>query len=320
MGLVRFIPVDIDRTTAAIYTASQIYTLDKLEAAYKYISGDKSIQNVLVDNGTIMFSDDASIHWTYASVIAAYEYYKIARDNHFSFYKVTDANNNAILLISKQFATCRLLIDLFTYRAVYVTQKSLRARLASLIDKKIDRNVALRLFNTIYGIETGEYTYIDAIIVNRDTTDEYLAVSSVKLSSNHDYIRFEPPIYNELIAIANGDTPMTKHYKLDEGNIVGIDNDEKYSLQTIKYLETIRNKVYASKSNYYEIFDAATNNPVFYISTNFRYVVDAYTFRLHTMKNITLINLARQLAGEHYIDSNSLAVFRNSLELNNGTK
>ena len=317
VGLVRFIPVDIDRTTASIFTVSQIYPIDRLEAAYKYISGDKSIQNVLVDNGTIMFSDDDKIHWTYPCVIAAYEYYKIARDNHFSFYKVVDKYGNITLLISKQFNNCRLVIDTLTYRAVFVTQKNLRAKLASLIDKKMELEESTRLFESIYGMETGEHKYIDAIIVNRDTTEEYMAVSPIKMPTDVGTTFFEPYVYAELISILNEDTPMTANYRLDAGNIVSMDGQEKLALSTVKYIELLHNRVYASKSNYYEIFDL-NNKPVFYVSTNFLYVVDANTFRHYTMRNIALINIARQLAGEHYIDSDRINVFRNSLELNDG--
>lgn len=316
MGLVRFIPVDIDRTSAAMFTVSQIYPITRLEAAYKYISGDKSVQNVLVENGSILFSDDDTIHWTYPCVIAAYEYYKIARDSHFSFYKVMDKQGNITLLISKQFNNCRLLIDMLTYRVVYVIQKNLRAKLASLIDKKLEFEDSTRLFEAIYGMETGEHKYIDSVIVNRDTIEEYMAVSPIKLPTDMNTVCFTPEVYNELVSIAHEETPMTASYKLDAGNIVSLNSNEKFALSTIKYLEQLHNKVYASKSNYYEVFDSTNNQTVFYISTNFLYVVDAHTFRYYVMKNIALINLARQLAGEHYISSDRLAIFRNSLELN----
>jgi hypothetical protein len=89
MFLSTYLPVNVRRTNCAIYSNEKVFPEDKLVKAYQYIT-DVPVDGVVMEDGFITFIDAPEIRWTLPEIYLAYEAYKTAVENNFSFYIVSN--------------------------------------------------------------------------------------------------------------------------------------------------------------------------------------------------------------------------------------
>jgi hypothetical protein len=295
------------RVNCAVYSAEKVFPEDKLRLAYSFIT-KHPVEGVFVNNGCISFIDSPEILWTIPEIYLAYEAYSQAALNNFSYYVVKNSDGIPQLFISKAFKGHRLLVNAFTMKTIIIGQKLLVNKVASMIDKTTSNLYCVNLFNTLQAIETGSAKFLQAIIVDRDTEDEFLAVSPMTTCLSEMTTWYSKDIIDELRTVSENHETETESLKFEGDKIVRKDLPNSWqpmSTEHVKYILETYDKTIEKKNNYICIYDEMSN-PMLYFSTNYRYLVNADTFECVVIRNQHTKNLLVDFATRNNIQAGQL--------------
>lgn len=286
MFMSSYLPVNMKRMNCAVYSAEKVFPEEKLLAAYSFIT-DHDVEGIFMHDGNVSFFEAPETVWTIPEIYLAYEAYKQAAKNNFSYYIVKNDEDIPQLFVSKAFKGHRLLVNAFTMRTVLLGNKQLVNKVASLIDKTASSSYCIDLFNTLQSIELGSAKFLPALIYEKDTSDESLIVSPMLTPMSEVTNTYGADLIEEFRKVRENPNLVTESVKIDGGEVVRYDLPKSWTPMSTEHVDYIINtydKIREKKSNYACIHD--TNyNPVLYFSTNQRYLVNARTFECVIIKN-----------------------------------
>lgn len=306
MFISTYLPVNMHRVNCAIYSSEKVFPEEKLLQAYSFITGH-AVEGVEWNDGNVTFTDDPDTLWTLPEIYLAYEAYNQAAINKFSFYVVKDAENIPQLFISKAFKGHRILVNAFTMHSVLLGKQQLVNKAASMIDKTATSHYCVDLFNTMRDIERGSAKFLPAIIVNKDTEDEYMSVSPMLTAFTDVTTYYAKDVLDELREIRDDHNKVTKSFKFENDMYVRYDSRtwRPLSPEHVDYILNTYDNIKTKKSNYIE-FHNENYETELYFSTNFRYLVDAKTFECIVIKNQHTRNLLISFSKRCLVTSNEL--------------
>lgn len=297
MFLSTYLPVNMHRVNCAIYSAEKVFPEERLVQAYAYIT-DHPVEGVVMSEGNVSFIDDPDISWTLPEIYLAYEAYSVAIQNNFSYYMVKDKAGIPQLFISKAFRGHRILVNAFTMQSVLLGNKQLVTKAASLIDRTYPTAHCLELFNVLSRIENGSAKFLPALLVNRQTSDEYMVVSPITTLMSDVTTVYGVELIDDMKALVENPDLELEEVSVVDGKFVCT----AYKLwpalprELVEYLLSTYDKLQEKKSNYIDMCDEDWNS-ILYFSTNYRYLVNAKTFECVVIKNQhlkeSLIELAK---------------------------
>lgn len=308
MFLSTYVPVNMHRINCAVYSNEKSFPEEKLLLAYALVNG-KNAEGVYMSDGSVMFIDDPTIHWTLPEIYLAYEAYNQALKSNFSYYAAKDKTGIPQLYISKSFRGHRLLVNAFSMHTILLGNQQLVAKAASLIDKTLDNRESVDLFNTMSAIESGSSKFLSACIVYRDTPEEYMAVSPIMTPGATINTMYGSEEMEEIIHLYNGKEPLPEfsYERTPNGDFhrTDVNVDNILTCDVARYLVDVYNRTKEKKSNYVEL-----RNDDFvvemYLSTNHRYLVNARTFECVVIKNQHVKSLLTAYAKQYTIPSDQL--------------
>lgn len=286
MYISNYLPVNMRRTNCAVYSNEKSFPEERLLAAYSFLTGHP-IDGVLLTDGNITFIDSPETVWTIPEVYLAYEAYNAAAVNNFSFYVVKDEMDIPQLYVSKAFKGHRVLVNAFTMHSIVLTKKQLVDKAASIIDKTFNSHYCFDLFNTLLAIEQGNAKFLPALIVNRDTDDEYMAVSPLTTVMSEMTTTYGKDLICEFKQVAEDHNVVTESVKFEKNRFVRTDLPHSWQPLSIEHVNNMINlydRIQAKKSNYVEL-NNEDHEPELFFSTNYRYLVNARTFECVVIKN-----------------------------------
>lgn len=291
-----YLPVNMFRTNCVIYSAEKCFPEKRLLLAHRYLT-EGHIDGVLFDNGRVTFMDAPDMIWTVAEIYLAYEAYRVAKENKFSYYIVADSNGNPLLFVSKAFKNSkvidskeyrqsRILVNASTMYSTLVTDPILVNKVASMIDKVITPSFAYYFYNTITDMERNSHKYIQAVIINRDTEDEMLCTSPITTVQAEVSTSFGIELLTDLKKVYEDHTCQTEYVEYVNKRYVRkvTASLEPMSSKLVEYVLRLYEKTRSKKNNYIELFDENYETLLFF-STNYRYLVNAKTFEIAVVKN-----------------------------------
>lgn len=295
-----YLPVNIKRDNAAIHTVSHTYPIKLLEIAHNALVNNNNADNkVVITDGVVTFTEHPEHSWTIQDIYLAWEAYITADKNNFSFYTVCNPEGLPQLYVSKSFKNHRILVSALTLRSVLVSKQNLVRKISCMIDKKFSNIYCMDLYNTIESLESGSTKFLDAIIVNRDTDEEFMAVSPITTMYTDNTLWYAKDLTDEFRAIMDNPELVTESLKLEDGNFVRVDLSPgtwlPMPLEHVDNIIKLYDKLLDKKNNYLPICgdDYDTH---FYISTNWRYLVRARTFEVVTIKSMHMKRLLQSYA------------------------
>lgn len=304
----KYLPVNIKRRNAAVYSPKASYSVDlllKAEAALRTGYGLNSV--VLIEDNMVTFVECRGLHWSIPDVYLACEALHAAEDNDFSFYVVSDDNGVPQLFISKAFKKHRILVNAHTFESIIVTREDLVKRVATLIDHTYSFQYCMDFFTTIRDVDDNKGKYIDAIIVDRYSDDESMVVSpllSLYAEDNSIYSKEVIADYRTLLAKPNA----VCEYVEVQGDKLGRKNAINFTPITKQWAQQIvdmYDKCKSKKNNYITLCDDSCEAQ-YYVSSNFRYLVSAKTFEYRIITNVFTKNLLQKYAVKGCVDLASL--------------
>lgn len=313
---IKYIPVNIDRENEYIATATEVYPTHLLETAYSSMSMGNLNPMVLVENNQVRFANKPEILWYVDEVMRAYEAYKEASKNGFSFYEVRNQYGMPALFVSKLVRKSRIVVDANTFQVVALTEQRLLKRVARLIDKHCMFQYLRALFQVAYN--WGNREYLESIVVCRGTDLQYLAVSPILNHYAENTACYEMSdieaidvLLNDADTVVYGDYSSTPEGKImktgEDGWTIPMTRDHACQLLT-NYI----NEVEREKGDYRPIWSDDLDDVAIYISTNLRYIVDAFTFERRTVTNARLVELLRIYINEGKASQAELAALWDS--------
>ena len=294
----KYIPVDIRRTSAAIYHPNGVFPVENLLQAEAALSCNYGLnKNVIVENGIVSFPLNSSIRWTIPDVYLACEAYHTADDNNFSFYTVTSDNKHPQLFVSKAFKGHRVLVNAHTFESLILTKPNIIKRVASMIDHHYSFQYCMDFFDTAKALETNTGKFLDAIITDRNTSDETMIVSPLMSTYANDNIYYSKDLLDEYFALLLDPNTETELARVDGDTICrkNVKNHEPITIAFAKELVDTYQKLLAGKSNYLTLCDE-TYESCYYLSTNFRYLVNARTFEVRVIENLNMKQQLKEFA------------------------
>lgn len=308
MFLSTYVPVNMRRVNCAVYSNEKVFPEERLLAAYSFVNGEKA-EGIHMCDSHVMFIDDPSIHWTIPEIYLAYEAYRQAKISDFSYYAAKDKNGIPQLFISKSFRGHRLLVNAFSMRTILLGNTQLVAKAASLIDKTLDNRESVDLFNAMVSIEKGSSKFLPALIVHRDTPDEFMAVSPSTTPGSEVNPIFGSDEMEEIIHLFNGGEPLEGYTYAKNANgdfyRTDLDHNVTVPVDLARYLIDVYTRVKSKKSNYVELCDESYE-AVLYFSTDHRYLVYARTFECVVIKNQHVKTLLTEFAKKCVMSSDQL--------------
>lgn len=285
MFISTYLPVNMHRTNCAVYSSEKVFPEEKLLKAYSFVTGH-AVEGVEWNDGNVVFPDDDTTLWTLPEIYLAYEAYNNAAINNFSFYMVKDNDNIPQLFISKSFKGHRILVNAFTMHSVIVGKVNLVAKVASMIDKTASSHYCVDLFNTIRDIEKGSAKFLKALIVNRDSEYEYMAVSPVLTTLFEVTTTYSVTALNDLRDLRDGNKTVTPTFKCEDNKYINLNNQSWPTMSSdhVNYIIDTYDATKEKRSNYVELCNEDYVTEL-YFSTNYRYLVDAKTFECVVIKN-----------------------------------
>ena len=280
-----YLPVNMQRPNCAIYSNEKNFPEERLLEAYTCITGTP-VSGVVLQDGVVSFIDDPSIQWTLAEIYCAYEAYKSAAESNFSYYTVTDHKGIPQLFVSKAFKGCRILVNAFNLHTVLLTDKVRVDKVASMIDRKATLLYCNDLFNTMSALESGSGKFLPAVLVNRDTSDEYMYVSPMTAIAYEVSTIYGIDVIEEMRQILDNPNIDTPSFHVDSDKLYRKDSPiyKPLPMDFVKYLVSLYDKLKAKKNNYIELNNENYEVELFY-STNQRYLINAKTFECVVIKN-----------------------------------
>lgn len=301
-----YIPVNMYRENCMVCSNEKSFPADKLLNAYKCITGE-TVEGVSLKDNVVVFEDNPNDCWTIADVFCAHKAYQTALENNFSFYATCNKAGVPQLFISKPFKGCRILVNAFNMHSVLVTDKSRVAKLSSIIDKKLDSLYCFDLYNTMKALETGTGKYLSAVLVGRDSSDEYMCVSPMTALYSDVTTCYGADAIEELREIMNDNTLVTESFCFQDNFYVrhDLNNGKPMSKDFVAYLIEQYNRLKEKKSNYVEIVND-DYCPEMYYSTDGRYLVNAHTFECIVIRNQHTKKLLESMAAKKYNNKSEL--------------
>lgn len=289
----KYLPVNIKRKNAAVFTKWCIYPADLLVMAKAALADKVGLNtDVVLEDGMITFPQHPEIKWSLPEVYLAYEAYETAVENNFSFYVVNNKDSIPQLLVSKPFKNHRLLVNAMTFESIIVTKPNLVKRISAMIDCKYESRYCMDVFEVIERIEAGSPNFLDAIICERDTEEENMVVNPVTTLYADDNIYYDKAFIEDCRTLLHDPTAVVETAELS-GNAFqhkGLKGFASLSTPFVKSLVELYDRITAKKCNYLYLTgdDCDTH---YYVSTNWRYLVNARTLECVVVQNVNLKKL-----------------------------
>lgn len=280
-----YLPVNVRRTNCAVYSNEKVFPEDRLVRAYTYISSGNA-DGIMTTDGFITFIDAPEIKWTIPEIYCAYEAYITAKENNFSFYTVIGDDDVPNLFVSKAFRGHRILVNAFNMRSILLTNKLHVNKAASLIDRKVSSGYCNDFFCTMQAMESGKAKFLPAVLVNRDTPDEYISISPITaLQSDISSVYFANVI-EDMRKVRENPEAETETCYIKDKNLYRKDSTcyKPLPLDFVDYVIAVYDKLKEKKNNYLEI-NSDLYETELYFSSNQRYLVNARTFEVVVIKN-----------------------------------
>lgn len=305
MFISKYLPVNIRRVNAAVYTQNNVFPADLLVKAKAALTGDSTVNDVLVEENGVTFVEHPTIHWSIPDIYLACEAYEAAFANDFSFYTVRNKEGVPQLFISKYFKGSRLLINALTFQTILVRTPSLVKRISSMVDKQFDTAYCVTIFNVIEDLEAGSTRYLDAIIVDRGTETETMIVNPVTTLFADDNVYYGVELIEDFRTLLEDPTAEVDTYHIEDNMYI---RNERVGYQPLPHTHVqnmvkLYDRLCAKKCNYVDLIgdDCDTH---FFVSTNWRYLVNARTFECLIIYNANLKKLLQSYvsAGKTPVD------------------
>ena len=296
MKSVPFIPVNLFTSHPYIFTRNGSYDIKYLESAY----------SLLRDGNPLEDGDNNSI----AEIIAAYNYYRVAYESAFTFRPIFGLySDSEIAFVSEMFDSVYAVIDAATLEVFIIRPKWAQKKIENCINKVVDDCEFYYILKALSGISEYRTTYVEAVIVDRGLETEYMSLAPYLLNNRCSNSVFEAEYYKDFVTTYKT-LKNTRYFKFSvkDALIVSYDGAENYTYSDAAYIMKIHDKVYATKSDYKEVLSENSGEiPRFYVSRDYKHIVDAKTFRNYLVTYNSLQGYIRHIANERYITSNEIA-------------
>lgn len=295
----RYLPVHVkSKHECTVYTADKRFPAELLEQAYAFANNIESTSNnALMKEGVITFKSNPEFMWTLSEVVMAYEALQIARDCNFSYLPAYNKQGMPMLFISTRFNNARILVDAFTMRSVVVSKPSLVKKLSSMINGKFNDMYMLNFFKMVCAIESGRHTYLEGVIMDRYGDDPMLIVNPLMDINYENMYGYGLDCLEEYEQLVYNQVEETESFKTDGCHIY----DKRFPKElpiTVEYAHSLielRDRLLEKKTDYIGMCDEDYKQYL-YMSTNFRYLVNAATFECVTIENANLRDWIRSYA------------------------
>lgn len=290
MYLSKYLPVNIKRRNAAVHTQDCIYPVELLCKARAALRDGVGLgTEVLLENGVVTFPEDQQHHWSIPDVYLACEAMDVAEDNNFSFYVVSNKQGIPQLFVSKVFRQSRLLVNAMSFRTVLVTDSKLVRRISSMIDRQFENSYCMNLFDVVDALENGATNYLDAIVVDRGGDDETMIVNPITTMYAEDNIYYSKEVLEEYRALLKNPESETEYVQIEDDMFArkNVTKQTPVSGKHAKSMVDLYDRLMAKKCNYTSLV-GADYECYYYVSTNWRYLVHASTFKCVVVKNANL--------------------------------
>lgn len=292
-----YIPVNINRQNGAIHSRREKFAVTKLCEAHNLLckvtpNCDEEIEegvtsgDAYMEDGVVKFHTDLTIQWTIPEVFLAYEALKTARETNFCFYAVLDEEGIPQLFVSKMFKGHRMVVNAFTMKSILLGNKQLITKVASMIDHKVDRITSQLMFDTLLNMENGDCKYLSAVICNKGTLDEYMAVSPMtNLYSDYSVV-YGIDYINEFKEIIDKGASVTESFTVTNERLTHnkLATFPPMAMEHVRHIVELYDKTKEKKSNYVEL-NSDEYLTLYYYSTNGRYLINATTFECVVVDN-----------------------------------
>ena len=305
----RYLPVKVkSKNECAVYTNDKVFPADLLEQAFAYVSGSANANNnVFTKDMMITFKSNPDVMWSLPEIIMAHDALNIARDCNFSYFLIYNDNNIPMYFVSSRFNNARILVDALTMRSIVVTKPVLVKKLSSMIGKKFADIYLVEFYNMIVTVEAGRHKYLDGVIVDRYSDEAFLTVNPLMdIEVEHKWWGFDE--LDELEKIVYEQATETEVFEYN-GYLISKKDCNVFTPITVEYAHSLldlRQRLLEKKTDYFAMRDEINYDPVLYLSTNFRYLVNANTLECATMTNITLQEWVRSYAANEYNSKETL--------------
>lgn len=300
MFISEYIPVNVSRNNATVYSGSDVYPVDLLVKVHEALTMGNT-NDVVVNDGNITILTQPDVKWLLTDFYLAYNAYVTALENKFSYYAVMNEHGVPALFISKQFNGQRILCNAYTMKSVVVSGKKYVSRISTMIDHTYPNKYCMNIYEVISNIMKGSAKYLSAVLVYKGNEDyEHLRISPI-MSPYTDgwFFGYQPELINELREVIAGSTE-TSSLTVSKGMISYKEDalEEGYSLPpfTLAYAEEVVNlydKILQKNVSYVPIYvETANGSEVHsYLSTDGTLLVNAETFECVKLRNMHTIKL-----------------------------
>ena len=289
----KYLPVNIKRKNAAVHTDQGVYPAELVRMAHAALTDGTGLSSkVFHESGYITFPEHPEYRWTLPDVYLAYEALTTAEANNFSFYTVSNKDGIPQLFVSKAFKQCRLLVNALSFHTVLVTKPNLVRRVSAMIDMKFTNTYCMNIFDVISALESGSTKYLDAIIWCRDTEDETMIVNPITTLYADDNFNYDKYVVDDYRKLLQNPEAECEHVHIVDGMFARKDvvNFTPVSQPHAKAMVELYDRLLAKKCNYVDL-TGTDNETYYYVSTNWRYLVNARTFECVIVTNANIKKL-----------------------------
>lgn len=313
----KYLPVNLFRENASVHSFKTIYPADLLTLAHEALENDSSADGkVTITSGKVSFLEHPEIVWTVPEIYLAWEAYQTGIENKFSYYVVNSPAGTPALYVSREFKKSRIIVCPYNYRSLILTKPQQLKKVSVMIDKTYPIYYCTDMFNVFANLESHTNDYLDAIIVDRDNSDESLVVSPITALYTEHFTIYSKALLDDYRKIIADHSVITELAAYKNGMLVrqNLKGDYAISEDYAKVLLETYEKAYAKKSNYVEIMDGNFNT-IYYVSTNWKYLVDASTFEVVVINGENTRNLVKSCVKEKTVSRDLLYTVWNFAKL-----
>lgn len=286
MFISKFIPININRTTEAVFTAKGLFPARLLDAAMDALNcGENDI--AWSNENEVYFYEHPEVMWSITDILPVYNILEAARKVNFSYYTVCDEFDNIQILVSKLIGNARLVTFSTSMETFIVKEPSLVKLVSSFIDKQCSLEAVLKLRTTLYAFENMNGKFLNALLVDRGNTDEgFMALNPILCPNVLEFHMYGFDLLEEVEELLNGSKETGSFYTEADGTIVHKNSSNfKFTRGYAENLVHTYHELLKTKSNYAVLYDDENLCPCLYVSTNYRYLVNAETFDTVILKN-----------------------------------
>ena len=292
-----FIPVNIKRSNAQIHSDTDVFPVDRLKAAVEFLRDGTEYDDISLNENCITFHDDPDIKWSVPDIYLAYEAYTVALECNYSYSCIYNYKGVPQLYVSSDIKGSRILINSYSFKSILISNQRLVKQLTRLVGHKFSNKYCLSLYEACFNIERGYTNYLNALIINRDTPDMCMVVSPISVMYDDVFSSyFAADLLDEYQQIIDGATETESLIRQDN-NIIRKDlqKAKTYTVNYIKEILALYNNLLSRPNDYIEL----CNNdciPTHYVSSNFRYLVNASNFQCLELHNKNIIAILKDYA------------------------